>query len=249
MVASIWPDSQTHYTDRPNAILAAIERLDFGDVLLIEDQIWAYGYYPPNLGGYGLDWYRNLPVEFDDALFKMIRTATARGITVVEAAGNGEIDLDVFEPHNSTLWDTEDSGAIIVAAARVPAAGSNAAYTRFPESNYGSRTDCYAWGKYIPTAGDGTYGTGRRDYVPDFGGTSGAAAIIAGAALAMQGIAQANNFAPANTNSRLSPNQLRRILRDPTTGTASNDPHNDKIGVMPDLRAIITSLQARGGID
>lgn len=243
MVTSIWPDHQTPYRDRPNAILAAIEKLDFGDVLLIEDQVWAYGSYPPSLGGYGLGWYRNLPVEFDDAVFKVIRTATARGIIVVEAAGNGELDLDVFAPQYSTLWGREDSGAIIVAAAHIPAARSNAPYTRLGESNYGNRIACYAWGQQIPTAGDGTNGTGHQDYVQGFGGTSGAAAIIAGAALAVQGIAQANGFASANPKSRFSPGQLRRILSDPSTATASNDPPNDKIGVMPDLRAIITSLQ------
>lgn len=244
MVVSIWPDQNTPDRDRPNAILAAIETLNFGDVLLIEDQVWVYGSYPESLGGYGLGWYRNLPVEFDDALFKLIRTATARGIIVVEAAGNGGIDLDVFEPWDSTLWGREDSGAIIVAAASVSAARATS-YPRLVESNYGSRIDCYAWGQQIPTAGEGNDGTTRRDdYVQGFGGTSGAAAIIAGAALAVQGAAQVNNFAPANPNNRLSPAQMRRIFRDPNTGTESNDPPNDKIGVMPDLRAIITSLQA-----
>jgi hypothetical protein len=241
MVASIWPDSKTPHRDRPNAILAAIEALNFGDVLLIEDQVWVYGSYPERLGGYGLGWYRNLPVEFDDALFKLIRTATARGIIVIEAAGNGGIDLDFFEPWDSTLWGREDSGAIIVAAASVSAARATS-YPRLVESNYGSRIDCYAWGQQIPAAGEGNDGTTRRDdYVQGFGGTSGAAAIIAGVALAVQGAAQVNSFDPANPNNRLSPAQMRRIFRDPKTGTVSNDPPNDKIGVMPDLRAIISA--------
>jgi hypothetical protein len=102
--------------------------------------------------------------------------------------------------------------------------------------SYGSRIDCFAWGEdiyttyYDPTdPADPKYGY--------FGDTSGAAAIIAGVALSVQGLAEMNlgyKYAPA---------QLRDILgnKDPCTGggTLSYDPPNDKIGVMPDLQNII----------
>jgi hypothetical protein len=75
------------------------------------------------------------------------------------------------------------------------------------------------------------------DYTSTFGMTSGAAPIIAGAALVVQGLAQAN----LNLSYRFTPAQMRALLTNPATGTPSNDPPNDKIGIMPDLCAIIKS--------
>lgn len=240
-VASICSDASGTF-NRYEAIWSAIEDLNFGDVLLIEDQIESEGYYPKSLEGYGTGTYQNLPVEFDNEIFKAIQYATsAKGITVIEAAGNGEIDLDVFESSSSIYWGKEDSGAIIVAAASVPPTRRATFYSPLV-TNFGNRIDCYSWGEQICVAGDGTHGTGRQDYVQGFGGTSGAAAIIAGAALAMQGIAQANSLVPANPKNRFSPSNLRSLLRNPSTGTPSKDPAKDKIGVMPDLRKIIKSL-------
>ena len=74
-------------------------------------------------------------------------------------------------------------------------------------------------------------------YTGDFEGTSGASPIVAGAALILQGIRQAalDRGAPGK---RFSPQQLRDLLT--ANGTPSKTPSTDKIGVMPDLRAIIT---------
>jgi hypothetical protein len=44
---------------------------------------------------------------------------------------------------------------------------------------------------------------------------------------------------------RYSPSGLRALLSDPARGTASADPVNDRIGVMPDLRAIIDGVLNR----
>ena len=57
--------------------------------------------------------------------------------------------------------------------------------------------------------------------------------IVTGAALAVQGVLEAAG------GSRLSPAQMRQVLSDAATGTASNNPAADQIGVMPNLRAII----------
>ncbi len=237
-VASIW-QSDGEDINRYEALNAAINELTWGDVLLLEDQITARGNYPVNRGGYsatdGWGKYHKLPIEVDDTLFELIWTATTRGIVVVEAAGNGDIDLDRFEPSESTYWRHADSGAIMVAGATD--ADPHRVHT---PSNFGSRINCYAWSQSIFCAGDGKRGTSQRAYSPPyFSGTSAAAAIIAGAALAFQGIAQANNLRPANHKGRLAPKELRQILSDPTTGTPSGDPPNDRIGVMPDLKSII----------
>ena len=75
-------------------------------------------------------------------------------------------------------------------------------------SNYGSRIDCYAWGEKIATIGGGhPRKRSRRDspYQGGFNGTSGASAIIAGAAFAPPGIQRPlfQKIKP-NKNSRVS---------------------------------------------
>lgn len=232
MVSSIWPTRSARYKDRPNAILAAIKALNFGDVLLLEDQIQAYGYYPWELkGGRGWETYVDLPVEVDEVVFNLIEMATAQGIIVVEAAGNGGLDLDSFTPFYHTRWG-QDSGAIMVAAAT-----SAVPHVYQYPSNFGGRVDCYASGDLVYSTGDWDHGTGSADYAwAAAGSTSAASAIIAGAALAVQGVVQAKGIAAGNPNSRLSPSDLRAKLRDPKTGTRSSNYPNDKIGVMPDLK-------------
>lgn len=218
-----------------NAIWAAIDQLEAGDVLLLEAQT-----------------DDQLPIEVEDAAFDAILAGSNKGIVIVEAAGNGNnrnggFDLDAYEHPNwgrildrSLPGEFRDSGAIMVAAG-ASALINNATHDR-SRTNYGSRIDCYAWGEDITTTGIGAKVYSTNGYTNGFDGTSGAAAIIAGAALAVQGI-----YAAAN-NTRLpgvdfdNPNalQLREILSDSATGTPSTNPATDKIGVMPDLDRIIT---------
>jgi len=147
---------------------------------------------------------------------------------------------------SSPQWQpSQDSGAIMVAGGQVviPQGGvtalsspANWQWTRWTPSNYGSRIDCFAWADAIVTIGGQTGLT--TDTTDSFFGTSGASAIIAGAALAVQGLAQANH------GFRFDPLSLRSILSDLTIGTRSGNStganlNADKIGVMPDLRNII----------
>ena len=236
------------------AILALINPdepiLQFGDVLLLEVQTRSVD----RIG------YRELPVEVQEAEFIAIKRATDLGIVVVEAAGNRGDDFD--QNGGSPLlfnWTNRqfslnpssphflDSGAIIVGAA-----GSR---TRGQNGNFGNRIDCYAWDDSIWTTGykdDTTPKDALGNDTVDtkcymgFGGTSGASAIIAGVALSLQGIAHANQTEGAadGIDNRFSPTKLRDLLKDPTTGTLSQNstqanPNVDRIGVMPDLRKII----------
>jgi serine protease len=222
-VVSQWRTSTTYSTSE--AIMSAIATLGFGDVLLLEAQT-TY----PGVAGY-------LPVEVETAVFDAIRLGTALGIVIVEAAGNGSNDLDTFvtgtgaQVLNRASADFRDSGAIMVAAA-----SSVAPHTPLGFTNFGSRIDCFGWGENIDTTGDGWTGNLTTSYTSGFGGTSGASPIVAGAALALQGMAD------ANLGYRLSPGQLRAILADAANGTASAAPATDGIGVMPNLNSIVTNV-------
>ncbi|MBK9424627.1 MAG: hypothetical protein IPN54_10935 [Bacteroidetes bacterium] len=144
---------------RPNAVIAAIANLSFGNVLLLEAQVTVPGspVGPNRLLG---------PCELLDADFDAIRLATALGIIVVEAGGNGTanndpapavhlpFDLDAYvDPsgnrslfRDATNADFRDSGAIIVSAA-----SSASPHTRIVWAPHGNRIDCYGWGQNINT--------------------------------------------------------------------------------------------------
>ncbi len=207
------------------AIADAAAKMSPGDVLLIEAQE-----RDPAGGTY--DW----PAEILKANYNAIRTATAKGIIVVEAGGNGGHDLDAYKNEKSEkIFDSSfrDSWAIMVGAG-----SSKHPHTKLPKSNHGNRIDCYAWGKNIDTTTTSEAGTSNTTYTTVFGGTSGASPIVAGAALILQGIAQAALNRRERTR-RFSPRELRDLLK--TNGTALKDGSTDTIGVMPNLRAIITN--------
>lgn len=233
-IISQWrPDGHFNTAD---AMMAAISKLDFGDILLLETQIG-------NEPGSEKLW----PIEIQEANFQTIRLATALGITVIEASGNGGTkdsrgnDLSHFKDHlgRSVLkpgdLSFKDSGAILVAAGT-----ASCPHEKISSSNYGERIDCYAHGQLVYTAGSLPASSGKSNdsYTWGFGGTSAAAAIIAGAAISIQSIAE------ANYHCRLSPLQLRQILsNDILTTPSANGRLVDKIGGMPDLKKIIGYLE------
>ncbi|HSG71996.1 MAG TPA: S8 family serine peptidase, partial [Planctomycetaceae bacterium] len=213
---SQWRGGGVHSTSE--AIEDVLHDMKPGDVLLLEAQT-------------DFDGYENVPVEIEQAVYHEIEKATALGIVVVEAAGNGGVDLDTIANSGGELiFDrtVRDSGAIFVGAA-----GSFHPHARLNYSCYGSRVDCYGWGENVATLLTDPTGTATDLYRLDFSGTSSAAAIVAGAALAVQGLAE------ANLGNRFTPGDLRDILSDPAYGTSSHFPANDRIGVMPDLKKFI----------
>src|SRR6187399_1896178 len=125
-------------------------------------------------------------------------------------------------------------------ANRGPKNRGRSAHQRLWYSNYGSRVDCFAWGGDISTCGGyprtGS-GSPQTAYMTDFAGTSGASAIVAGAAVLLQSWA-------AKHGGMLSTARLREVMSDPYINTPSSAPANDRIGVMPDLRGIIQHLRA-----
>jgi serine protease len=212
------------------AILCAILNLTSGDVILIEAQV-----IEPKTK-------LRAPVEINHAELSAIKLATELGFVVIEAGGNGDEDGEGF--NLNTYVDRKgckvlyrhpanphfiDSGAILVSAAT-----SDEHHLRLGWAPHGSRIDCYAWGEDIGTSSSILTGN-INCYRPEFNGTSGASAIIAGAALAVQGVAQ------ARLKRRFKPSELRDILSRPLLNTPANT-SGERVGVMPNLRKIIDSL-------
>ena len=193
---------------RVDAIFAALGQMAFGSVLLLEAQVTVDG---ASLLG---------PIEAFDAEFDAIRLATALGVIVVEAGGNGTnngstppLAMDTFvDPMGRQIFnpgsaDFRDSGAIIVTAAT-----STAPHTRMTWAPHGQRIDCYAWGENVNTCTSSSAGATTL-YQTGFSGTSSASPIVTGAVLAIQGMVQAQQ------GFRFGPRQMRDIIRDPANGT------------------------------
>lgn len=196
----------------------AISHLTSGDLLVIEQQFLADN-----------DTY--VPIEFDRAIFDLLKTATGLGIHCVAAAGNGSMSLD--DPAFQGAFDLSqrDSGCVIVGAAGPP---GKTHLQRLDFSNYGSRVDAFGYGQSVVTTGYGDlfYGAqdGTRSYTRKFDGTSSATPMVAGAMASALGAAKA-------AGRTISPEQLREALR--RTGTAQAGRISERIGKLPDLRQLL----------
>jgi len=212
--------------------------LSAGDVMLIELQ--TFGALPAVIDGdlqlcghSGAQGLAAVPLEYESVVFDAIAVATANRIVVVEPAGNGAVSLD--HPAFLGIFDMSspnyrDSGAIMVASSMV---------NRAPHcsSNYGSRVDVSAQGEHFPSAwgspsNNGWFfnpaGDDNQKY-GQFGGTSSASAIVAGAAAVAQSLQKARG-GPV-----LSSERMRILLRTDGTPQATD---TRRIGPMPNLAAI-----------
>jgi subtilisin family serine protease len=210
------------------AIANAANTLNKGDVILIELQ--ATG---PN--------GKFVAMQFWDDIFSAIVAATAKGITVVEAAGNGDENFDLAIFNNTGLQ--KDSGAIVVGAGVPPTnhfdvdnsyASIGVPRSRIWFSNYGKIVNVQAWGWHVTTLGYGDAQGGasqNRWYTLRFSGTSSASPIVTGSVACLQGRAKSKNGAP------MTPAKVRNILM--STGTPQQAgpgvPLTQHIGPQPDL--------------
>ncbi|MEV8638114.1 S8 family serine peptidase, partial [Streptosporangium sp. NPDC051023] len=195
-MAGIAPHATLHLSGTviPDSIAYATARSGPGDVILYE-----VGLILDSSGR----WY---PWEEESVVYDQTVLATAAGVTVIEAAGNGGNSLDdPADPYATTIMGRPDSGAIMIGAGAPPSPGGTnctgstppAARTALSFSTYGSRVDVQAYGACAATLGT----PGGQDLTPSetnpnkaytgsFSGTSSASAIVAGAVTALQGVAK-----------------------------------------------------------
>jgi serine protease len=204
-----------------DAIVGAVQMCNAGDVILVEWQ-------KTEPEGY-------LPVEIVDEYFHAIRLAAALNRVVIEPAGNGKsgvgVALDAVSRGGANVLrrGVRESGAIVVAASY-----QGPGFEPLADSDYGTRIDCFAPGESITTldydssASGGAQSTCRDD----FGRTSAASAIVAGAAVLLQSAWRSRTGGP------LGALKLRDLLSDPALNWPQGaSPHY--IGCMPDLGRII----------
>jgi serine protease len=169
------------------ALDLAAANLAPGDLFLIE--LHSPG---PNSNGSGQ--YGYIPMESWQDNFDAIQTAVANGRICIEAAGNGEQNLD--DPVYQGLFNRQvrDSGAILVGAGTPT--GLDAEWF----TNYGSRVDLNGWGESVVTCGYGDLQGGPETqwYTGYFSGTSSASPIICGSVASLQGMCKAQWGMPLN---------------------------------------------------
>lgn len=202
--------------DPARAVLLAAAVLEPGDVILLEQQTWACA------GQLG-------PLEWIPVVFDAIAAATAQGIVVVAAAGNGAANLDAPGCLGWFDRNLRDSGAIIVGA------GSPSTHARLSFSSYGSRVDVQGWGADVTSAGYGDRfdpGDVHQRYTSGFSGTSSASALVAGAVAAIQGAVLARG------DVALTALEMRDLLA--STGTPQSG--TQQIGPLPDIPTALATL-------
>lgn len=215
--------------DLANAISLATGALVAGDVILIEQQTAG------PVDDCDADQVGCVAVEWVQAFYDAIVIAVGNGIIVVEAAGNGFQDLDAAAYGSPFPAGRADSGAIIVGAGNAPGCTAPARGRR-DFSNFGARVNLQGWGQCVVTTGYGTLQGGMDPnvwYDDDFGGTSSASPIVAGAAGVLSSIAQQRGVT-------LTSQQVRTILRD--TGTPQEFGLAGNIGPLPNLFRAIQSF-------
>ena len=224
------------------AIKAAADKLNPGDIILIE--LHRAG---PNANGQGQ--FGFIALEWWAADFAAVQYASAKGVIVIAAAGNGAQNLDDAVYQGRFDRNQRDSGAILVGAGAPPSGNFGPDRSRLGFSNYGTLIDAQGWGREVTTTGYGNLQGGsdkNKWYTDTFSGTSSASPIVVGAVASLQSIHKTHK------GSLLNFSQIRNLLR--TTGSPQTDGPNgaktQRIGNRPNLNAAIAKIlpQSSSGI-
>lgn len=227
-----WPT--TGY-NRPAAITAAANQFWPGAVILLEMQQSAA--FDCNGDGVanasGNEDY--VPSEYIPAVKDAIRTATANGRIVIEAAGNGNCNLDLagFGGEFSRGDAAKDSGAIIVGA------GNKNTRNKASFSTYGRRVDTQSEGDgQIYSTGYGYLYSAEGEnyyYTGSFSGTSGASPIVTGGAVTLAGVLWIYH------GSVFDPREIRDLFRREGTPQGTGG----RVGRRPNLRKQVEHIANR----
>lgn len=232
--------NQTYYLEE--ALINTLSELEEGDVVLIEQQMMAFEGTPDE--GYA-------PVEWYEPFYDAIQLISGNGLIVVEAAGNGNRNLDdpMFTVDNDGHYpflEENWSEAIMVGAGAVGIA--DVSRSRLWFSNYGSRIDLQGNGEGVVTTGYGSAYAAEgpnRSYSNNFGGTSGASPIVVGAVTLLQSLSR--NF----TGNTLTRDEIRDLLVNTGKPQVSGVlfPVTEEIGPLPNLFAAGNYLVDQLGIE
>ncbi|HSD14627.1 MAG TPA: S8/S53 family peptidase [Flavobacterium sp.] len=213
----LFPEWQQTGYNRVNAVSQAIASSAAGDVIVYEMQ--AYG----QSGNY-------VPAEFDNVVWDLTKAATDAGIIIVEAAANGNQNLD--SAYYASYMSRGNSGAIIVGAGT-----DDLAHNRISYSTYGSRVDVQGWAANVRACGNGDLimiaGDFNQGYT-NFSGTSSATPIVASCVVVL------HSYYHSLTGVYMSPLQMRSLLQ--STGISQGTAVAGNIGPLPNMQAAILQI-------
>ncbi|MEW5676232.1 S8/S53 family peptidase [Flavobacterium enshiense] len=215
----LFPEWQQSGYNRINAITQAIAASQAGDVILYEMQTYGQG-------------SNYVPAEFDQVVWDLTKAATDAGIIIVEAAANGNQNLD--SGYYASYMARGNSGAILVGGGR-----ANASHNRISYSTYGSRVDVQGWSEGVFACGYGDAvqvgGDFNQGYT-NFSGTSSATPIVASCVIVLQ------SYYRSLTGNYMTPSEMRQLLR--STGIPQGTGVTGNIGPLPNMQTAIEQLNA-----
>ncbi|ENV34579.1 S8 family serine peptidase [Acinetobacter gerneri] len=224
-----------HFDSSLPSIIEAGDALQAGDVIQVGMQV-------PATGIAGCDKQCLVPMEYQPAWYDAIKTLTDKGIIVIQAAGNSNVNLDMASFNRKFDRSFRDSGAII-AGALCAKDGQKASF-----STYGKSVTSASWGCWdvVSTTSNNVaadlYNGGDNDqYTKSFAGTSSANPIIAGAAASLSGYAKARRLT-------LTPREVRTILASTGTtlkGSEGRVSDSTVVGTQPDLVRAFASVDKK----
>ncbi len=219
----LFPEWQQSGYDRVNAVAQSVANSQVGDVIIYEMQAFGQG---------GSSATNYVPAEYSQAVWDLTRAASDAGIIIVEAAANGNQNLDA--PFYAPYMARGDSGAIIVGGGR-----SNTTHNRISYSTYGTRVDVQGWSENVFACGYGDFiqvgGDFNQGYT-NFSGTSSATPIVASCVIVLQ------SYYFAQTGTYMTPLQMRTLLK--TTGIPQGTGVAGNIGPLPNMQAAIAQINA-----
>lgn len=217
----LFPEWQQTGYNRVNAVTQAIANSQAGDVILYEMQAFGQG---------GSSATNYVPAEYSQVIWDLTKAATDAGIIIVEAAANGNQDLDAafYAPYMAR----GDSGAIIVGGGL-----ANTSHDRISYSTYGTRVDVQGWAQNVFACGYGDLfqigGDFNQGYT-NFSGTSSATPMVAACVIVLQ------SYYFGLTGSYMTPAAMRNLLK--TTGIPQGTGVAGNIGPLPNMQAAIQQI-------